>query len=105
MGPEITLLRAYDGDEALAMLRGPNRAKPDLVLLNLNLPKRTGFEVLEEMRENGWAAAIPAVVFSSSSLNTDKARGLALDAKSFHTKPRTYDNYITQVQSFGRMLE
>jgi CheY-like chemotaxis protein len=86
------------------MLRGPEHAKPDLMLLNLNLPKRTGFEVLEEMKENGLAESIPAVVFSSSSLDADKARCLALGAKSFHTKPCTYDDYMTHVQSFCRML-
>ncbi len=64
--PEIELRRACDGDQALSMLRGPNeteRLRPDLIMLNLNLPKRTGFELLEEMRKDGLVESIPVVVF------------------------------------------
>jgi CheY-like chemotaxis protein len=84
------------------MLRGPNeteRLRPDLIMLNLNLPKRTGFELLEEMRKDGLVESIPVVVFSSSSLNSDKARCLALGAKGYFTKPGTLDEFVQTVQS------
>lgn len=105
--PEIELRRACDGDQALSMLRGPNeteRLRPDLIMLNLNLPKRTGFELLEEMRKDGLVESIPVVVFSSSSLNSDKARCLALGAKGFFTKPTSFDDLIQTVQSMCGLL-
>jgi len=73
-------------------------------MLNLNLPKRTGFELLEEMRKDGLVESIPVVVFSSSSLNSDKARCLALGAKGYFTKPSTFDELIHTVQSVCGLL-
>ena len=105
--PEIELHRALDGDQALSMLRGPNeteRLRSDLIMLNLNLPKRTGFELLEEMRKDGLVESIPVVVFSSSSLNSDKARCLALGAKGYFTKPANFDEFVQTVQSLCGLL-
>jgi len=100
--PEFDLLRAYDGDEALSMLQASeqeHRPRPDLIMTNLNLPKRNGFELLEEMRKGGLVHSIPVVVFSSSSLSADKARCLALGAKGYFTKPRTFEELSQIVQS------
>jgi len=100
--PEIELRRACDGDQALSMLRAPSEAErlqPDLIMVNLNLPKRSGFELLEEMKKDGLVESIPVVVFSSSPLNSDKARCLALGAKGYFTKPANFDEFVQTVQS------
>jgi len=100
--PDFELQRAYDGDEALNMLQASDqgyRPRPDLIMTNLNLPKRNGFELLEEMRKGGLVNSIPVVVFSSSSLSTDKARCLALGAERYFTKPRTFEELIQIVQN------
>jgi CheY-like chemotaxis protein len=103
--PNIDLQRASDGDQALSMLREAERTKPDLILLNLNLPKRNGFELLEEMKGDDLIGSIPAVVFSSSALSTDKARCLALGVKYFYTKPNTFEGYISTAQSICALLQ
>ena len=105
--PEVEMRRACDGDQALSMLRAPSEAerlRPDLIMLNLNLPKWTGFELLEEMKKDGLVDSIPVVVFSSSSLNTDKARCLALGARGYFTKSTNFDEFVHTVQSVCDLL-
>ena len=105
--PEVEMRRACDGDQALSMLRAPSEAerlRPDLIMLNLNLPKWTGFELLEEMKKDGLVESIPVVVFSSSSLDTDKARCLALGARRYFTKSSNLDEFVQTVQSVCELL-
>ncbi|MCU1291630.1 MAG: histidine kinase [Bryobacterales bacterium] len=108
VAPEIELRRAVDGDQALELLREfceAGRVQPALILMNLNLPKRTGFELLEEIREGELFQSVPVVIFSSSSLDSDKARCLASGAKAFFTKPATFDGVIETVQSVCKLMQ
>jgi chemotaxis family two-component system response regulator Rcp1 len=88
--PQVRVCRVSDGEEALAFLHqtGKHSAapRPDLVLLDLGLPHRTGFEVLAEIRGNTGLRSLPVVVFSSSSLPSDKLKSLELGALDFITK-------------------
>src|SRR5688572_1274272 len=87
VGGDFRLYRVEDGAKALEFLRhsGPygNAPKPDLILLNLNMPLVSGFDVLHAMKNDAALRDIPAVVFSSSALDQDKATCLALGARSF----------------------
>ena len=100
---DVALYRATDGLEALSFLRriGPftNAPRPDLILLNLSLPKMSGVEVLAAIRSDDSLKHIPTVMFSSSALDTDRARCLALGAREFITKPLSFDGLLEAVKA------
>ena len=80
-----------DGDEALALLRreGPHRdaPRPDLVLLDLNLPRVGGHEVLAQLRADPELDRIPVVVLTASQEEHEALRSLHLGATAYMTKP------------------
>jgi CheY-like chemotaxis protein len=99
----VELYRVSDGEQALAFLRrsGAYQAapKPDLILLDLNLPRKNGLEVLAEMKDSNGLRDITTIVFTSSALQSDKKKSLALGAQQFITKPATFDGFIEAVKS------
>ncbi len=102
LGLELELQRVENGEDALAFLkrRGDfiNAPKPSLILLNMNLPRIGGPEVLAAMRIDESLRDIPVVVFSSSQLDADRAKCLALGAKQFITKPSNYDEFVNAIR-------
>jgi CheY-like chemotaxis protein len=102
------LHRTVNGQEALDFLhrsvQDSDGRRPDLVLLNLNLPKVNGVEVLAAIQTNRLLAPIPVIVFTSSNLDEDRARCLALGARDFVTKPTTYDGFVHAVSGMCAML-
>jgi CheY-like chemotaxis protein len=107
VAPEVELRRAVDGDEALKFLQESSQGgpQPAIILMNLNLPKRTGFELLQEMKESNLLRSIPVVIFSSSSLDSDKARCLASGARAYFTKPASFDAVVQTVQSVCALMQ
>ena len=103
VGGNYRLYRVEDGEQALAFLRRSgsyrNAPTPNLLLLNLNLPRVTGFDVLEAMKNDPALEDIPSVVFSSSSMDKDKAKCLALGARGFMTKPSDLDEFLTVLRN------
>ena len=101
--PDIRLIRARDGDEALAFLRGdePNGQvpEPDLIILDLNLPKKNGFQVLSELKANESLRSIPVVIFSNSSQANDKNDALGRGAQDYITKPSSFDLFVEAVRT------
>ena len=73
--------------------------RPDLILLNLNLPKMSGLEVLAAIRRDSSLNQIPVVVFTSSALDEDRAHCLALGAREFVTKPVDFDELVSAVKN------
>jgi len=95
---------AKDGVEALAFLRkeGDEYAgavRPDLILLDLNLPRKDGREVLEEIKADPSLRHIPVVVLTSSEAEQDIVRAYDLHANCYVSKPVDLDQFITVVQS------
>jgi two-component system, chemotaxis family, response regulator Rcp1 len=92
-----------DGVEAMRFLRreGPygEAPRPDVILLDLNLPKKDGREVLEEVKGDPALRAIPVVVLTSSEAERDIARAYALHANCYITKPVDLDQFIHVVRS------
>jgi CheY-like chemotaxis protein len=89
-----------DGEEAIAYLSGEgkysNRAEnplPDLILLDLKMPKVDGFEVLQWLRAQPTLRAIPVVVLTSSNQMKDVNRAYELGANSFFVKPMDFENF------------
>lgn len=76
LGNNFKLFRTVDGEQGIAFLKRngsySDMPKPDLILLNLNLPRMNGFDVLEAMQKDNSIHDIPVVVFSWSSLNADR---------------------------------
>jgi two-component system, chemotaxis family, response regulator Rcp1 len=94
---------ASDGVEALAFLRreGPyaNAPRPDLILLDLNLPKKDGREVLAEIKADPIQRRIPVVVLTTSEAEQDILRSYDLHANCYITKPVDLEQFVTVVRS------
>ena len=97
---EITV--AYDGVEAMAMLHDSERGgtmRPDLVLLDLNLPRKNGREVLGEIKSDPHLKQIPVLVMTSSRLDEDVTQAYALNANCYITKAGDLTEYISVVRA------
>ena len=92
-----------DGVEALAFLRREGRyagvPRPDLVLLDLNLPKKTGPEVLAEIKSDPDLRRIPVVILTVSQAEQDIVKSYNLHANCYITKPVDLDRFLEVVQS------
>ena len=93
-----------DGVEALAYLRqqGPkysDAVQPDLILLDLNLPKKDGREVLAEIKADESLKKIPVVVLTTSAAEEDVARAYSSHANCYITKPVELDRFLDVVHS------
>jgi len=94
---------AVDGVDALAFLRREGRhqnaPRPDLILLDLNLPKRTGREVLEEIKEDRDLQHIPVVILTTSQAERDVLESYRLRANAYVSKPVDLDQFLRVIQS------
>ncbi len=92
-----------DGVEALAFLRREGRyadaVRPDLILLDLNLPRKSGREVLGEIKTDRALRHIPVVILTSSEAEKDIAQAYDLHANCYVTKPVDLDRFIEVVKS------
>jgi CheY-like chemotaxis protein len=104
--PAVELDVVRHGEDALAFLRREGdfsaAARPDLVVLDLNLPRMGGFEVLRALREDvdPRLRRLPVVVFTTSGTTTDVEKAYDLHASSFVTKPTAFEHYLETVQAF-----
>lgn len=100
---QINLNVVVDGLEAMAFLRKEDKYKdvpvPDLILLDLNLPKKDGREVLEDIKNDNKLKLIPVVVLTTSDAEQDILRTYELHVNCYITKPVDYDQFITVVKS------
>ena len=92
-----------DGEEAVSFLNQAGKhgdaARPDLVILDLNLPKKDGRAVLAEVKTNMVLRTIPIVVFSTSRSALDISRSYELGANCYVHKPGNLDEYFSAVQA------
>jgi CheY-like chemotaxis protein len=97
---------ATDGEEALAFLRREERftdvPRPDLILLDLNIPKKSGHEVLEEIKSDPDLRRIPVVVLSTSDAEGDVLAAYDLNANCYVTKPVDLDRFWEVVRSIDQ---
>lgn len=95
---------ARDGEEAMKMLRleGKNPTRlPDLILLDLNLPKKDGRDVLKEIKKDDSLKCIPVVVLTSSTRDEDLIETYKNNANCYIPKPVNLDQLIKVVQNIG----
>ena len=92
-----------DGEEAMAFLRREDGhagvPRPDLILLDLNLPRKDGREVLEELKAEPDLHSIPVIVLTTSAAERDVLRSYELSASCYITKPIDLNEFITVVRS------
>ena len=93
---EITV--ASDGVYALERLRDPEQPLPDLILLDLNLPRKDGREVLAEVRADPRLTAIPVVILTTSDAEADVLRSYELHANAYVTKPVDLRQFLAVVR-------
>jgi two-component system, chemotaxis family, response regulator Rcp1 len=91
-----------DGEKAMAFLRQEGEyagvPRPDLVLLDLNLPRKDGREVLAEVKSDPVLRRIPIVVLTTSAAEADILRAYDLHANSYVTKPVGFDNFFDAIR-------
>jgi chemotaxis family two-component system response regulator Rcp1 len=92
-----------DGAEAIAYLRRKGKytdvVLPDLILLDINLPKKNGFEVLSEIKEDQRLKSIPVIILTTSSARQDVRRAYDLHANCYIVKPLDFDAFLNVVRS------
>ena len=97
-----TLTVVDDGEQALAYLRGEGpyagAARPDLVLLDLNLPRKDGRDVLAEVKADPSLRTIPVVVLTTSEAEEDVLRSYQLHANAYVTKPVDFERFVAIVR-------
>jgi CheY-like chemotaxis protein len=103
-----TLTVVADGVSALEYLRKEgehaNASTPDLILLDLNLPKMDGREVLEALKADERLRMIPVVVLTTSEAEDDVVRSYALHANAYVTKPVDFEAFITVVRQIDEFF-
>lgn len=101
----VQLTVACDGIEAsrqMHQLTEADESCPDLVLLDLNLPRRNGREVLAEIKRSVFFQDVPVVVLSSSSADEDRSKAHQLNAAGYLTKPHSLPAYVEMVRGLER---
>ena len=99
----VNLTVAMDGVEAMEILRGAGshagKVKPDLIVLDLNLPRKNGREVLEEIKADDELKRIPVIVMTTSKAEADIHKAYNLNANCYVTKPVDLDEFLNVVRS------
>jgi chemotaxis family two-component system response regulator Rcp1 len=99
----VSLNVVSDGTEAMAYLRREKThgeaSRPDLILLDLNLPKKDGRDVLKEIKESDALKSIPVVILTTSASPVDVEQSYRLHANCYITKPVDLQGFIKVVQS------
>ena len=94
---------AENGEEAMLFLHGEKEfsgsTRPDIILLDLNLPKKDGREVLKEIKENDDLKNIPVVILTTSGAEKDILKAYDLHANAYITKPLDFNQFIKVIES------
>ncbi|GAB2777643.1 hypothetical protein GCM10027275_21010 [Rhabdobacter roseus] len=99
------LAEAENGDELLAWLTHPERTLPDVILSDLNMPGKNGYDILAFMKANPIYASIPIIITSTSSTPAFREQCLALGATDYMTKPDTFVEYAPFARTLYRRIE
>ncbi|MFH1752913.1 MAG: response regulator [Candidatus Omnitrophota bacterium] len=99
---------AHDGEEALQFIRNEGKYKdkklyprPGIILLDIKMPKKDGFQVLKELKSDPQYDFIPVIMLTSSKDEEDIVKSYRSGAASFIQKPISYDNFIKVVDNFN----
>ena len=87
-----------NGEEALDYLRNPDKAKPCIILLDINMPRMTGIEFLKERSRDGAIKSIPVVVLTSSREEQDMVQSFSLGVAGYMVKPVDYKQFVETIR-------
>lgn len=94
----------HDGEEALQFLRQQNQyskvPRPDIVLMDINMPRKNGLEVLSEIKSDPLLSAIPVLMLTTSQAEEDVKMAYACHASGYVIKPVGFDNFVTVIRAF-----
>jgi CheY-like chemotaxis protein len=97
-----------DGEQAMQFLRRDGQyadvPKPGLILLDLNLPRRNGLEVLADLKSDEELLSIPVVVLTTSQAEEDIVRSYALHANAYISKPVDFDKFIDVIRQINKFF-
>jgi CheY-like chemotaxis protein len=96
---------AGDGQEALDLLKSNGKPgafkKPDIIMLDINMPVLNGFELLNQLRADPELCSIPVVMLTVSNRQEDVARAYRSGARSYLHKPASFDQFCSLLNKFG----
>lgn len=92
---------ARDGEEAIGLLFGENAISPQVILLDLKLPKLDGLEVLRRIREGEATRYLPVVILTSSDEERDLVRSYQLGVNSYIRKPVNFNDFAEATRQLG----
>ena len=98
----FSIVKAYDGEAALGMVRSK---KPDLMILDLMLPKMNGLDVCKAIRRNPETANLPIIMLTAKGEEIDRIIGLEIGADDYVTKPFSVKELIARVRTILRRLQ
>jgi CheY-like chemotaxis protein len=103
-----TLYVVSDGEQAMQFLRRDGQyadvPKPGLILLDLNLPRRNGLEVLADLKSDEELLSIPVVVLTTSQAEEDIVRSYSLHANAYISKPVDFDKFIDVIRQINKFF-
>ncbi|MFC7230854.1 response regulator [Saliphagus sp. GCM10025308] len=100
-GFDVSIQVAMDGVEAIEFLEDEEAPCPDLILLDLNLPRKNGFDVLEEIKSDSELRQLPVIVLTSSASSDDVILSYEQHANAYLTKPTNPGSFVDLIQSTG----
>jgi two-component system response regulator len=98
LSPPITIRRGANGEEVLGILEG-SPSLPLVALLDIKMPKMSGLEVLQSLRQNPTTRFLPAVMLTSSDQPTDVTEAYTLGCNAYLRKPIAYDEFVEAIRS------
>jgi CheY-like chemotaxis protein len=104
-GVEFTMRLAPDGREVLGIIGGGPAENFELIILDLNLPRHDGIEILERLKESAWLASVPVVVLTSSDSPRDRQVATKLGARCYLRKPSNLDQFLALGSVFKDLLQ
>jgi CheY-like chemotaxis protein len=94
-GPELVTCRdGIDAIELLLRMKDKAEALPAVIVTDIKMPLKSGFDLLQWRREHDWAREIPMVVLSSSDLTKDREQASALGATAYYVKPKDVEHLM-----------
>jgi CheY-like chemotaxis protein len=99
------LAQVKNGDALLEWLDGSEARAPDLILSDLNMPGKNGYDVIQEMKKHPRYAGTPVVIISTSSTQSIVDKCLAMGAADYLVKPDTFNEYVPFVKNLYRLIE
>ena len=93
------VVHSRNGEEALEYLRDNSNRKPDIILLDLNMPKVNGIEFLKMIKDDPVLRSIPVVILTTSDDERDIAEGFDLNAAGYMIKPVDYEHFLEMIRT------